>query len=674
MKNPASSVPLPITRNIKVFESFLNLYTQKTQLLLIAFLFSLNCAFSQTTGDYQSNAASIAWETTTGWQTWNGSAWITAVTAPNLATFSANTVTVRTGHTVTFANTYTFAAGNTFVFESGGILDFAGAASNNLTINGTTIFKDFTATQVRPGNASSGGNNQINFGAGATIQINNNNGIAGTNCTFLGSYAKLNVTFNNAANWIFSGNASQSTIGLTGTVNALTINNASGVSLGAVTTISSALTLTAGVLNNTTNNVTLSGGATINRSGGSLSAVPNFGVTVNVIYAQHTAAITTGNELPATTSVLNNLTINSSNGVNLNNARTANGTITLTNGILNLGANLLTSTKSSAPFTGGSASSYIRTSGAGAIKAPVGIAATVIFPVGNSAYNPLSIKNNTGAADNFSILVLDEVYANGASGALVTNPRIKRTWDITKTTANAGSGIDLIFNWNSGEASGSLPTPGMYHYSGGWARQTAGVTTSPTGTSLSYTGYTGTLSPFAVMDNPALAVIWISFTTQKKDKNVILNWSTATEQNALDYTIQHSTDGINWKNIGTVAAVGTSSTVSSYSFTHTTPAAGNNYYRLIQKDINGQSNFSKTEGVIFTTDQQQLVVYPKVVTDGQLNIQTQQSVMMKLYNSNGDLVLSKKLIAGKQSIEVSTYSKGVYILKTATESVRFAIQ
>lgn len=630
-------------------------------------------ALAQVSGDYQSNSAGITWESATGWQSWNGTSWITAVTAPNAATFSNNTVTVKAGHTVTFANTYTFAAGNTFVFESGAILDFAGAASNTLSINGTTIFKDFTATQVRPGNSSSGGNNQINFGSGATIQIYNNNGIAGTNCTFLSSYNKLNVTFNNAANWIISGNASQVTTGLPGTVNALTINNASGVALSAATTASAALTLTAGILNTTTNNITLGTGATITRSGGSLSAIPVFGTTVNVTYAQHTSAITTGNELPATTTILNNLTVNTSNGVNLNAARTVNGTITLTNGIFDLGANLLTSVKSSAPFSGGSSGAYIRTSGAGAIKTPVANAATVIFPVGNSTYNPLSIKNNTGTADNFAIIVLDQVYANGASGALVANPRVIRTWNITKTTANGGTGIDFIFNWNGGETSGSLTTPGMYHYSAGWSRQTGGVTTSPTGTSLSYTGYTGTLSPFAVMDNIPLPITWLSFTTQKKDKSVLLNWSTASEQNALDYTIQHSTDGINWYNIGTVAAVGTSSAVSAYSFTHTAPGKNNNYYRLLQKDINGRVSFSKTESVTFNTDKL-VLVYPQIVTDGQINIQTPQPAAMNIYSSNGTLMLSKKLAAGTESVTVSNLSKGFYLVKVGNETIRFIIE
>lgn len=674
MKKLAIVVNFTFPQSKKSTDSTLPHFITKKSVLLIAFIIYLNAAFSQTTGDYQSNAVSLTWESATGWQSWNGSSWITAVTAPNAATFTNNTVTVKTGHTVTFANTYTFGAGNTFVFESGGILDFAGAASNNLTINGTTIFKDFTSTQVRPSNSNSGGNNQINFGSGSTIQIYNNNGITGTNCTFLGSYAKLNVTFNNAANWIMSGNAAQTTSGLTGTVNALTINNASGVTLSAVTTVSSALTLTSGVLNTNTNNITLSGGATITRTGGSFSAIPNFGVTVNVIYAPHTAAITTGNELPATTTVLNNLTINNTNGVNLNTARTVNGTITLTNGILDLGANLLTSVKSAAPFSGGSATSYIRTSGTGAIKAPVGNAATVIFPVGKSAYNPLSIKNNTGTADNFDILVLDEVYANGASGALVPNPHVQRTWNINKATANGGLGVDLIFNWNSGEVSGTLLTPAMYHYSSGWNRETSGVTTTPTGTSLSYVGHTGTLSPFTVMDNMPLPITWLSFTTQKLQKSILLKWSTATEQNAFDYTIQRSTDGIIWTNLGSVAAIGTTSLVSNYSYTDMTPLLGNNYYRIVQKDINGKENLSKAESVLFSLDNSQITVSQKVITNGKISIQLQQAATMNLYNSNGNLVLTKGLISGTQSIDVTNFSKGVYFAKINNETIKIIIQ
>jgi hypothetical protein len=176
------------------------------------------------------------------------------------------------------------------------------------------------------------------------------------------------------------------------------------------------------------------------------------------------------------------------------------------------------------------------------------------------------------------------------------------------------------------------------------------------------------------MDNMPLPITWLNFTTQKLQKSVLLKWSTATEQNALNYTIQHSWDGIVWINIGYVSATGTTILVSNYSYTDITPLSGNNYYRIVQKDINGNENLSKTESVSFILDYLPIVVLQKIITDGKLSIQTQQPTTMNLYNSNGNLVLTKKLISGIQYINVENFSKGVYFLKANTETVKIVIQ
>jgi hypothetical protein len=119
------------------------------------------------------------------------------------------------------------------------------------------------------------------------------------------------------------------------------INTASGVTLGAARTLSGNLTLANGTFTNGAN-LTLSGGDTIYRTGGSIGTAPTFGTSVHLVYNQHTASVTTANEWPATASVLSSLTINNSNGVTLNTSRQVNGPITLTSGNFNLGANTLT--------------------------------------------------------------------------------------------------------------------------------------------------------------------------------------------------------------------------------------------------------------------------------------------------------------------------------------------
>ncbi|MBK8983718.1 MAG: T9SS type A sorting domain-containing protein [Ignavibacteria bacterium] len=110
----------------------------------------------------------------------------------------------------------------------------------------------------------------------------------------------------------------------------LTINNAANVSLTTPRTVPAVLTLTLGEFTNGAN-LTLGDGATIVRQDGTLSGVPTFGTTVDVIYIG-TNLTNSSFELPADNSILRDLTINNTGGVSLADARTVNRTLYLTNG------------------------------------------------------------------------------------------------------------------------------------------------------------------------------------------------------------------------------------------------------------------------------------------------------------------------------------------------------
>jgi uncharacterized protein (DUF1501 family) len=64
-------------------------------------------------------------------------------------------------------------------------------------------------------------------------------------------------------------------------------------------------------------------------------------------------------------------------------------------------------------------------------------------------------------------------------------------------------------------------------------------------------------------------------------------WQTTNESNSKDFEIQHSTDGIVWKKIGTVAGSNNSNSLKNYSLIHSKPSIGRNFYRLWQYDFNG---------------------------------------------------------------------------------------
>lgn len=92
-------------------------------------------------------------------------------------------------------------------------------------------------------------------------------------------------------------------------------------------------------------------------------------------------------------------------------------------------------------------------------------------------------------------------------------------------------------------------------------------------------------------DNP-LPVELASFTSTINSRNVILNWSTFSEQNNSHFEIErkNSTDQ-NWNSIGRVDGAGNSGTIRNYKFSDNGINTGSYNYRLKQVDLNGNSQY-----------------------------------------------------------------------------------
>jgi hypothetical protein len=170
-----------------------------------------------------------------------------------------------------------------------------------------------------------------------------------------------------------------------------------------------------------------------------------------------------------------------------------------------------------------------------------------------------------------------------------------------------------------------------------------------------------------------LPVTWLSFTARKQDESVQLQWSTASEQNSWYYGIEHSTDGIKWKQLGKADAAGNSSLINKYQFIHQNPATGKNYYRLLQKDIDGKSGYSSIAIVNFDLAKN-LTVISNPVQNGIIKFQIAREQFVNLYNSSGKLLFREKLSKGVHQVNVSGYAKGIYVLQTESERVQLLVQ
>jgi surface protein len=362
-----------------------------------------------------------------------------------------------------------------------------------------------------------------------------------------------------------------------------------------------------------------------------------------------------------------NLKISGSNAKTLGGNTSVGGTLTLSNKLV-LGANNLTL---SGNTSGSSSSNYVQTNSSGTLNKNLGYGALFTFPVGNSSYNPVTITNNTGTADDFTVRVQDAVYQNGNSGTTVGTPRVNRTWHIGKTnmpTANRENGVDFIFQWTLADQVGSISNFLLSHHNGvvwNFATGTGSQTLSGTNPkTLTFTRYKGSFSPFAISHSAlSLPVVWLRFIGEQTPGRVRLNWSTASEQNSSHFEIERSANGIEFTQIGHVTAAGNSQSVSNYEYVDAQPLNGVSYYRLRQVDQNGVYSFSRVLQLKYqTTTAARIVPNP---TDGPINLQIPSdwtgTYDCRVFNTVGVLVENlRALRAGSHAVNIDGKAPGLY--------------
>ena len=171
-----------------------------------------------------------------------------------------------------------------------------------------------------------------------------------------------------------------------------------------------------------------------------------------------------------------------------------------------------------------------------------------------------------------------------------------------------------------------------------------------------------------------LPLVWLSFTATKQGSKVLLQWATGQEQNTWNFMVQHSSDGIKWVNIGTLPAAGSRSSASNYIYVHTSPVTGNNYYRILQTDIDYRYSYSEVRTVMFTKADIPFTIIGNPVTNGLLTVKINTATNLALYTIDGKLVWLEQVNAGIQNIDVSRYAKGTYLIKIDSKTQKIEIQ
>jgi hypothetical protein len=274
--------------------------------------------------------------------------------------------------------------------------------------------------------------------------------------------------------------------------------------------------------------------------------------------------------------------------------------------------------------------------------------------------NPLTLGNQTGFAE----------YFGGSADEF-------RVWNIARTQTQiqnsmnseldptSQTGLVSYYTVNQGIAAGSntglIPLPDQKGTNNG---------------TLTNFALTGSSSNY-VAQNSSVVVLplqWLSFTVQRQNNNVVLNWSTASEQNTKDFIIQHSINSVDWHSIATLPATNNSDVTKNYSYLHSTPVTGMNFYRLQQRDIDDRSSYSSICSIKLSADKAAFVVINNPAIKGMLQVQVNKAALLSLYDAEARMLYQKQVSAGTEWIDVSRYRTGIYLLKADKQVVKIVVQ
>lgn len=160
------------------------------------------------------------------------------------------------------------------------------------------------------------------------------------------------------------------------------------------------------------------------------------------------------------------------------------------------------------------------------------------------------------------------------------------------------------------------------------------------------------------------------------DKQVALEWVTASEKSNDHFLVTRSKDGITFENIGKVQAVSNSTSRNEYSFVDVRPPSGLVYYRLKQIDKDGSFSYSPLVDVSVPFENYHLILLPNPsngAVEVDLSVFVNQKVTVTIKGMSGKEIESETTFVKPEETKLSInrqlrLNPGIYLVVISTES------
>lgn len=148
------------------------------------------------------------------------------------------------------------------------------------------------------------------------------------------------------------------------------------------------------------------------------------------------------------------------------------------------------------------------------------------------------------------------------------------------------------------------------------------------------------------------------------NRQVNIGWTTISENNNAGFSIERSTDAINWEEVKYVAGAGNSNSQIHYSVIDEHPYGGTSYYRIKQTDTNGNSKYYDPQVVeilneIFITPKEEFLEIYGIEGD---------EVVITIMDHMGKVIKQESKFKIDQStiVETEGVHSGIYIVIVET--------
>lgn len=145
-----------------------------------------------------------------------------------------------------------------------------------------------------------------------------------------------------------------------------------------------------------------------------------------------------------------------------------------------------------------------------------------------------------------------------------------------------------------------------------------------------------------------------------QSSKALLTWETLTESNTARFEIQKSKDASYFTSIGSTAAAGNSNGLRKYGYIDPNPGTGKVFYRIKAIDKDDKYSYSNVAVVQLNPDKQ-VSIFPNPSTDI-IKVSASSNFLLNMYNSEGQLIESRKILPGLNEIDARKYAKGIYMI------------